>query len=257
MVVSIDLMLKKQCWRILKTKSFFLLILIGALLLAGLFLFLDPRAKGISSSSLKPSQLNFSESNELPSVKKEVQEKLGSENSVSTIKESFSLDEKSQWQAFEDILKVKNDNDPRLDRDLKKISPRFREALYEKYSQLPAEDHSRRGLVVYLIGREISSIEDLQFLKKIYQESPCLSMADCKSSSGNQDPHNSAVDQTTLVYEQLSGLYLIERQISQNPNLLSDAASRSGIVQVLAQAESFPVPAVHDKAIAIRTKYGL
>ena len=245
----------------MKTTKTFFSFLIGALLIAGLFLFFRSRNHDSASATLKPSQLNFTEGNQLPSSSKKTSQ-ASFEPSPTEIKspfahENFSPQEKVQWTIFEDILKTKNDNDPRLDQDLKKISSRFREALYEKYAQLPPEDHSRRGLVVYLIGRDTSSSEDLQFLKKIYQEPPCLSMADCKSSSTNPDPHHSSVDQTTLVYEQLSGLYLIERQISQNPNLLNEASSRSEFIQILAQAESYPVPAVHEKARAIRTKYGL
>lgn len=245
----------------MKTTKILFSFLIGALLIAGLFLFLRSRNHESATNFLKPSQLNFSESNQLPvtnsATEKTNTETLKNQTLASVSHENFSPQEKSQWMIFEDILKTKNDNDSRLDQDLKKTSSRFRKALYEKYTQLPPEDHSRRGLVIYLIGRDASSIEDLQFLKKVYQEPPCLSMADCKSAAVNQDPHHSSVDQTTLVYEQLSGLYLIERQISQNPNLLNDAAARSGFIQILAQAESYPVPAVHEKARAIRIKYGL
>jgi len=259
--VSTDLTLKKQCWRILKTTKILFSFLIGALLIAGLFLFFRPGNHDNSSTSLKPSQLNFSESNQLSSSSPKHDTPSiaapASETKSPSLHDNFSAQEKSQWATFEDILKTKNDNDPRLDQDLKKISSRFREALYEKYAQLPPEDHSRRGLVAYLIARNGSSIEDMQFLKKIFQEPPCLSMADCKSAPVNQDPHHTSVDQTTLVYEQLSVLYLLERQISQNPSLLNDAASRSGFIQVLAQAESYPVPTVHEKARALRAKYGL
>ncbi len=245
----------------MKTTKTFFSIIIGALVTAGLFLFLTSRNRDNKNSNLKPSQLNFSDSNLLPSsILINANNKTETSPSIkktTSIHDHFSITEQSQWAAFEDILKNKNDNDPRLDQVLKKLSSRFREALYEKYVQLPQEDHSRRGLVVYLITRENSSIEDLQFLKKIYQDPPCLSMADCKTAEINQDPHHSSVDQTTLVYEQLSGLYLIERQISQNPKLLDDAASRSGYIQILAQAESYPITAVHEKARAIRTKYGL
>lgn len=245
----------------MKTTNIIFSFLIGALFIAGLFLFFRSEKDSNTAAILKPSQLNFTESNQLSSSFQQIEKtstpEIAPTEAKASTQESFSPQEKLQWTVFEDILRNKNDNDPRLDQDLKKISSRFREALYEKYAHLPSEDHSRRGLVVYLIARDISSTEDLQFLKKVYQEAPCLSMADCKSASSDQDPHHSAIDQTTLVYEQLSVLYLIERQISQNPNLLSNATSRSELIQVLAQAESYPVPAVHEKARAIRTKYGL
>lgn len=244
-----------------QTKVFFSLIL-GALLTAGLFLFLrNHKSTPLEQTELKPSQLDFTQSNELPE-KNNKAEKPQHKESSSLISEpqavqNFSQEEKSQWQIFETLLKTKNDNDPRLDQELKKLSPPFRVALYQKYDLLPPEDHSGRGLIVFLIARNISSQEDIDFLKKIYQETPCLSLANCKSAENNTDPHHSSTDQTTLVYEKLAGLYLIEKQISQNPDLLNNASYRSGTIQVLAQAESYPVPAVHEKARSIRVKYGL
>lgn len=240
-----------------KTKTILILV-IGALFIIGLFLFLRSKNPEATTPNLKPSQLNFSQSNELPSQPMP-QTKIISENKVKVPSyiESLTPQEKNQWLVFESILKTKNDNDPRLDQDLKKLTPAFRQALYEKYSLLRPEDHNGRGLIVYLIAREISSNDDIQFLKKVYQDPPCLSMADCKSAAGNNDPHHSAMDQTTLIYEQLSGLYLIDKQLTQNPGLLNDATSRSGFIQILAQAESYPIPVIHEKARAIRTKYGL
>lgn len=244
------------------TKIFFL-SLIGVLLFAGLFVFLrqNNSVSENSTDHLKPSQMNFSQSNLLG------KKNLGSETSKHenepevksrTINlENLSAEEKTKWSTFETILKTKNDNDPRLDQEFKKLTPQFRNVLYEKFAQLPPEDHSGRGLIVYLIGREISSAEDMQFLKKIYQEQPCLSLPDCKTAPSKNESHHTSTDQTTLVYEQLSALYLIDKKISENPNLLADAAMRSEFIQVLAQAESFPVPVVYEKAKALRAKYAL
>lgn len=248
------------------TKVFF--IFAGALLIAGLFLFFRSKTSEHDISSLKPSQLDFTRSNNLNSSintakttsqtaegPQELDPK-GESATVSSI-ENLTPSEKNQWSVFESILKTKNDNDPRLDQDFKKLSSAFREALYQKYALLPAEDHSGRGLIVYLIAKDISSMEDMQFLKKVYQEAPCLSLPDCQSPPNNSDPHHSGVDQTTLIYKQLSILHLIDKQLSANPDLLNDASSRSGFTQILAQAESYPIPAVHEKARALRAKYGL
>lgn len=244
----------------MKKIKFNLLFFTGALLCVGLFLFFRPEKSEVTQSHLKPSQLNFSDSNELlteqPKVDTHNTNNTSTENSRRAV-ENLTSDEKRNWSVFEEILKTKNDNDPRLDLFLKKLSPEFRQALQEKYEALAPEDHNGRGLVVYLIAREISSMDDFEFLKKIYQEPPCLSMQDCKSSPAQIDSHHSSMDQTTLIYEKLSALYLIDKQISENPQLLNNSTFRDGVIQVLAQAESFPIPAVHEKARGIRIKYRL
>lgn len=244
----------------MKKTKFHFFIFLGALLCVGLFLFFRAEKHEITQNNLKPSQLDFSEGNQLPSESTLANTNTTTNHSVEKSDqfiENLTANEKVNWSVFEEILKTKNDNDPRLDQSLKKLSPAFRQALQEKYEVLPPEDHNGRGLVVYLIAREISSIDDFEFLKKMYQEPPCLSMQDCKSSSGNVDPHHSSTDQTTLIYEKLSALYLIDKRISENPQLLSEPTFRSGVIQVLAQAESFPVAAVHEKARDIRIKYRL
>lgn len=229
----------------------------GALLIVGLFLFLRSKSPEIHSAEMKPSRLNFAQSNQFPQVIPK--QELPTENTQKTEPshfENFSIEDKEKWTVFENILKTKNDNDPRLDQNLKILNPTLRQALYERYAWLPPEDHSGRGLIVFLIAREITSLQDVEFLKKVYEEPPCLSLVDCGTLPPN-DPHHSSTDQTTLVYQQLSGLYLIEKQLSENPKLLNDAAFRSEVTEVLITAESFPVPAIHEKAQSIRTKYGL
>lgn len=207
---------------------------------------------------MKPSQLDLTQSNTLPAVKIEAQ-KVTLENSAKVLPQAEHLEkeDKKKWLVFEDILKTKNDNDPRMDRELKKLSPALREALYEKYESMPNEDRSGRGLIAYLVARDLNSIEDIQFIKKVFQEPPCLSLADCKSTATTDNPHHSATDQTTLVYPQLSALYTIEKQLTENSQLLNNAAYRSETVQTLISAESFPVPVVHEKARSIRNKFSL
>lgn len=237
------------------TKNFFKIIFVlGALLIAGLFFYFKS-SKEIPKESFKPSQLTFVKGNELPqSVTAPIA--IEKKQEVTFQAENLTAEDQVKWKSFEEILKTKNDNDPRMDTQLKKLSPAVHAALYEKYDQIPAEDRNAKGLVIFLVARDINTIDDIQFMKKLYQESPCLSLADCKTI-GPDDPHHSGVNETTLTYPQQSGLYLIEKQLKEKPQLLNDAAFRSGVIQILVQAESFPVPAIREKARAIRAAYGL
>jgi hypothetical protein len=242
------------------TKNFFKIIsVLGALLIAGLFFYFRS-SEELKQTSLKPSRMNFVQGNEFshqPAVTANVTAHKAVQPEVVVFRpENLTVEDQNRWATFEEILITKNDNDRRMDTQLKNLSPALREALYKKYDSIPAEDRSAKGLVVFLVAREIKTIEDIEFLKKVYQETPCLSLADCKIV-GSEDPHHSSVNETTLTYPQQSGLYLIEKQLKENPQLLNNAAFRSGVIQILVQAENFAVPAIREKARAIRQTYGL
>ena len=261
-------MLKKRCLLILKKIKLGLLVrvLFGALLVAGLF-FVFRKQSFMSTGLIKPSQLNFTDSNALPAnqisplipvVTSDSTQKISSspagalQNQIAML----SAEDHTQWAVFEDVLKSKNDNDPRLDQALRKLSPPIHALLFEKYQSIPAEQLSQRGLIVYLVARDLNSAEDVDFLKKVYQETPCLSLVDCKAV-GPDDPHHSSMNQTTLVIAQLEGLYALDKQLHDHRELLSNSTYRNGVIQILVQAESFPVAVVREKAQSIRLAYEL
>jgi hypothetical protein len=238
-----------------------LAILFGALLTAKLLPFLNQHDSPKTLELQKPSQFSFKKTNQLSQNKinqssSSVSKKISADDSDLPKALALQADDKSSWLVLKSIFLSKNDNDPRMDTQLKKLSPAVHEALFEKYDSLPDEDRSAKGLIVFLISRNLNSIEDIQFLKKVYQESPCLSLANCKTLAPD-NTHHSAVDQTTLTYPQQTFLYVIEKQLTENPELLNNSAFKSAIIQLLVQAENFPVPSVHDKARAIRLKFKL
>ncbi|MFZ3229550.1 MAG: hypothetical protein WA160_05050 [Pseudobdellovibrio sp.] len=246
-----------------QTKFSRILLFTSALLIAGLFFYLRQPSK-IAFSEMNPDQLNFSKSNRILESKqdsiqltKTIESNSSSEmqKTSAAIQSLHGLDAKV-WQVFESVLASKNDNDPRLDQDLKYLSKDLRQALFEKYNSLPSENRNDRGLIVFLISRDIQSAADATFLKSVFEEPPCLSLSDCKTI-GQDDAHHSGMNQTTLNYPQLAGLYQIEKQLTAHPEILKDAVQRDGILKTLQQAENFPVPAVQRKAEQIRLKFGL
>lgn len=241
----------------MKTNKVFVSLIVGALLIAGLFFVVNR-----DDLPFKPSQLDFTKSNELqesageapiappePTIEETV------DDSISQALVSMSEPEQKLWANFEEILKSRNDSDPRVN-ELKNLSPEFHKALIEKYSSIKMEDRNSRGFIVFLVAKDLKSASDLEFLQKVYQEAPCLSLENC-TVSGNDDSHSAGVNQTTTNYPQLVGLYQIEKQLDTNPDLLKDPAMRAGILATLKQAEAFPVPAVHDRAEKIRLKFKL
>lgn len=254
-----------------QSKKYLGLILIIALLLAGLFYFLRPARvadQGDETAEdevvLKPSQMNFAESNHLPapqplqeSGEPVMDDTSGVQPLVPYHGVKLQPEDQQKMNVLDEILKSRNDNDPRLDTELKNLSLDLRKALVAKYNSMIPEDRNGRGTIVFLIARELQSAADLEFLTKVYQENPCLSMGDCRRVDAEGDRNEVGGNNTSVNYPQLAGLYQAEARISRKPELLSDPAFRAGFVALLNEAENFAVPQVHDRAVMIRKKYGL
>lgn len=166
----------------------------------------------------------------------------------------LSPGEQKQWQVFQEILKSRNDNDPRLDKELSQLSVELHQLLKEKYSQLPAESRNERGLITFLVARDLKGAEDLEFLKAVYEEAPCLSLENCGVRS-NSDPHLSGIDQNSMNYPQLAALYQLEKQLDKNPTFFQDSAIKDRLRALLTQAKQFGVPVVRTKAEEVASKF--
>ena len=248
-------------------KKYLNVVLFIALLLAGLFYFLRPRfasefAANQQEKPLKPSQMTFADSNkfrepELNSTDSTaaLQQNAG-QPTDSVVEAELRPEDQKKIEILNEILKSKNDNDPRINNELKSLNAEVHRALMAKYNRLAPEDRNGRGTIVFLIARDLKSTADLDFIEKVYQEPPCLSLADCGKASTEEGDHLGA-DQTTTNYPQLVALYQLDQQLGRQPELLSDPAFRSRFVAVLKEADGFAVPAVNQRAQQIRKKYGL
>ena len=209
---------------------------------------------------LKPSQLDFTNSNEpqaaILSKEEPTATEVVSATATTFVPVGLTEPEQKLWNNFEEILASRNDNDPRV-ADLKHLSPEFRKSLFEKYNSLKPEDRNSRGFIVFLVAKDIRSVSDLEFLQKVYQEQPCFSLENCSGGVADEDPHMAGVNQTTLSYPQLAGLYQLEKQLETNPGLLKDPSLRAGVLATLKQAEAYSVPVIRQRAEQIRNKFRL
>ncbi|MBI3558207.1 MAG: hypothetical protein HY074_18225 [Deltaproteobacteria bacterium] len=153
-------------------------------------------------------------------------------------------------QLLESILKSKNDNDPRLDRDLKVLSEGAKAIIRDRYAKYPTERRNERGTIVFLLGRNLTSEADFQFLSSVIGEAPCLSLADCKTelpgSTSTENLHHDVGTGVTLAYPQLVALKAIETYLSsanQSEPMTAaairdlEAARRSQVSRVAVMAE--------------------
>lgn len=163
----------------------------------------------------------------------------------------LSPEDQKKWSEFNEILNSKNDNDPRIDTSLKHMSQALHDVIIKKYQEIPPEQHNERGLVTFLISRDLQSAQDMEFIKSVYNEKPCLSLANCSVADPNPDPHHSSANNTTLDYQQLAALYQLEAQLNKNPDLIRDPKFRA----MIDAAAMYDSPAVKRKAEELKARY--
>lgn len=145
-----------------------------------------------------------------------------------------ALAAKAKLAVLEDVLRSRDDNDPRLDREFEGLSPEAKSLFREAYAALPRERLNERGTIVYLLGRNVSAPEDWAFLAAVAGEAPCLSLADCaKPSSETGGPG----DEVTLAYPPLVA-------VRQAARAAREGGSREGARRVLEAARGSRSPAV-------------
>lgn len=130
---------------------------------------------------------------------------------------------------LDDILVSRNDNDPRLDRDFQGLSAETKQRFRLRYRQLAPERRNERGTIVYLLGLNLGSAADWDFLREVVSEPPCLSLADCSRPGAASEMG----DEVTLAYPALVAL----RQARRAENAAEKA-------RVLHAAKGSRMPAV-------------
>lgn len=140
-----------------------------------------------------------------------------------------------------DILRARNDNDPRLDADFNALTPETKRLFRAEYASLPPERRNERGTIVYLLGRSAFDADDWTFLQAIVSEPPCLSLSDCarKPRAAGEE---AAGDEVTLAYPQLVALKQTEKRLADSASLaparaVLDAARGSKVRAVARVAE--------------------
>ncbi len=177
----------------------------------------------------------------------------------------------AQLKILGEVLVSKNDNDPRLDQELRNLGPRTRAKMRELYLTLPQEQLSEKGTLVFLLGRNLQDEKDFKFIQDVLSEPACLSLANCLRSAGSASqagegerpaqgdggtleaghPHDNGVDSVTLIYHQLVAVRMVARLVREDKVNASnqewvrktlEVARRSPIARVAAEAGSIRLP---------------
>lgn len=171
------------------------------------------------------------------------------EPSVSYDESHMTPEAKKQILIMDEVFQAHNDNDPRLDQELKVLSPEVRGAFHAKYRKLPPEKRNERGTLVFLLGRNLENPADFAFFREVLSEAPCLSLSDCSKSADRPETqgahdaeheHREAATATTLNYPSLTALKSLERELKLEPRPSKERKAQ--IRQVLESALASKTP---------------
>jgi hypothetical protein len=160
-------------------------------------------------------------------------------------------------QTLIEILKARNDNDPRLDTEFKALSPAAKRLFREQYRALAPEKRNERGTVVFLLGRNLTSPEDFTFLEGVLSEPPCLSMADCSQpakGAGAESSHLEMGTEVSLAYPQLVALVSVEHLIDQAGSNGGSIAELDRVRETLSAGAKSPDSKVSAKARELQAR---
>lgn len=126
-------------------------------------------------------------------------------------------EEQNKLEMFRSVIKSGNDNDPRVDKELKSLSPALKMALKQDYEKLPKEHRNGRGFIAFLIGRSISTAADVQFLEKVVNEEPCLSFKDCDAKGPMYEEAQEHSTEVSLNYPQIVATRMLKQSLPKAP----------------------------------------
>lgn len=160
-----------------------------------------------------------------------------------------------QLSTLNSILASKNDNDQRLDKDLRVLSPGAKALLRQRYEEFPAERRNERGTVVFLLGRNITEEKDLDFMRKVLDEEPCRSMQNCREDNPRakgSDTHAEMGMEVSLNYPQIVAVKSLERVLDRGEG---DPMYQAALEE-LQRATHSASDKVSEMAREIEAKYG-
>jgi len=240
-----------------KPKYYLLLAICGisAVLAGNYFSRPKPLLSSDESSSKSPITLNASDAHSnlgnqsaqgMSSAPKV--DSTAGEASVASLPEA----EQKKITILNEILLSKNDNDLRMDTELRDFTPAAKRVLEKRYSGTAPEKRNERGTYVFLMGREIKDGADVEFFKSVLMEKPCLSLENCdrapEGQSGEEE-HLGAINETTSNYPQLVAI----RALLHKAQELMEAGKESdplfaSLLQTIREIRVSPNPRVVEEA---------
>ena len=144
------------------------------------------------------------------------------QESVHETETLISTQENPQIRILKEVLKAGNDNDPRMDRDLKVLSRDTKDEMVRFYQNLAREKRNELGTIVFLIGRNLTDVQDILFMKSVLDEKPCLSLKNCNEAAAPARNETARVINTSEISASYPELMAIRALKLLGEDLLSD-----------------------------------
>jgi hypothetical protein len=170
--------------------------------------------------------------------------------------QKYSTQTSRKLRILEEVFASRNDNDPRLDSEFKELTPEMKEALVTSYKATPKEMLNERGTLIFLLGNNIESQNDLEFFQDLLNEAPCLSLSDCSAESkpiNLEDDHSSEMQSATLVYPQLVALRLVSAKYQKT----KDSVMKERMQELFKNAQASHSEYISDESERIANEAGI
>lgn len=151
---------------------------------------------------------------------------------------ALAPEDSRKFRILDEILLSKNDNDPRLDAELKDFTPAAKAAIRARYESTRPEHRNERGTLVFLLGREIREPADLGFFAGVLAEKPCLSLQDCNrppEAHSGEEEHFESINETTANYPQLMALRALKQRAGELLDAEAKGSARGPLYQGILQ----------------------
>ena len=162
--------------------------------------------------------------NDLPHAKQtpsqnaqDVQPDIPTDPVKGDVQHTLSAQDLKKLELFKAVIESGKDNDPRVDKELKDLSPALKNALREEYQKLPKEHRNGRGFIAFLIGRSLADISDVTFLEQVVNEEPCLSFKDCSTPGPMYEEAEEHSTNVTLNYPQIVASRMLKQNLAKAP----------------------------------------
>lgn len=174
--------------------------------------------------------------------------------SMATQSQPGALSDVQKLEIVNAILSSGADNDPRLDKDLRELSPALRERLRRRYREIPNEKRNSKGTLVFLLGRNLTEPADFEFMAEVVSETPCFSLSDCSQKfpkkmvgRSEEEDHNGGLA-VALAYPQLVALHSVGRW-------LETGREKSKVQQIIQKSLGSKVPEVVSAARELQKRF--
>ena len=153
-----------------------------------------------------------------------------SSSSLVPIQAEVAPEDLQKISILKEIFKSKNDNDPRMDRELRVLSESAKVLMLQQYRSLEAEKRNERGTIVFLLGRNLRTEADFEFLCEVIREPPCFSLKNCAgepSTVGREDFEHESGEEITLAYPQIVALRVLQDYLTAGSRSFARAAMKA------------------------------